>query len=323
MPTATLRLRRGAVHVRASAGQHTPSPSTSLTASLTSVLAATRIQRPTLDDVQRLSEGRAAKTRGWGSRQTPHRLNAEERKQYALALDKSYLTIKGTGYRKERKGAPLANIYRQYCDANAVPCVNLLLAGTSNILLVEQTTTRRWRVDDEHGIVIAESVTDRINDCISKVGEGFRALDRRALAEVVPWTVLAPREVIENTSTETLDEDLIEHYCSSAIWTIPVSVVGVEVDDRAVAKRCVVVTSGAFGCSSDVRSPRLSHCLTLAHSGSLCLTLTLTLSHCLTVSLARRNARSPGWPASSANSRRTGDHRHPISDERIVVSLLS
>ena len=289
VPTATLRLRRGAVHVRASAGQHTPSPSTSLTASLTSVLAATRIQRPTLDDVQRLSEGRAAKTRGWGSRQTPHRLNAEERKQYALALDKSYLTIKGTGYRKERKGAPLANIYRQYCDANAVPCVNLLLAGTSNILLVEQTTTRRWRVDDEHGIVIAESVTDRINDCISKVGEGFRALDRRALAEVVPWTVLAPREVIENTSTETLDEDLIEHYCSSAIWTIPVSVVGVEVDDRAVAKRCVVVTSGAFGCSSDVRSRRLSHCLTLAHSGSLC--LTLTLSYCLTRATQRSFAR--------------------------------
>lgn len=214
--------------------------------SLRTVLANTRIQRPTLDDVQRLSEGRAAKTRGWGSRQTPHRLNADERTQYNVALEKSYLTIKGTGYRKERKGAPLANIYRQYCDAKAVPCVNLLLAGTSNVVLVEQTTTRRWRVDDEQGIVVDEAVTARIEERLrSSGGDGFQFVtDRLALAGLVPWTVLAPPEVIEKNTGELVDEELIEHYCSSAIWTIPVRVVAVQVADRALAKKMASEVGG-------------------------------------------------------------------------------
>ena len=56
-----------------------------------------KTQRPTLDDVQRLSEGRAAKTRGYGSRQVPHRLNSEERQQYDIAKARGILTLKGSG----------------------------------------------------------------------------------------------------------------------------------------------------------------------------------------------------------------------------------
>ena len=44
--------------------------------------------RPTLDDVERISKGNAAKARGTGSRRIPHRLNAEERKQYDIAKQK-------------------------------------------------------------------------------------------------------------------------------------------------------------------------------------------------------------------------------------------
>ena len=44
--------------------------------------------RPTLDDVERISRGDAAKSRGTGSRRIPHRLNAEERKQYDIAKQK-------------------------------------------------------------------------------------------------------------------------------------------------------------------------------------------------------------------------------------------
>ena len=88
-------------------------------------VAIVRIQprRPTLDDVQRLSEGKAAKSRGFGSRQIPHRLNVEERAAYNIAQQKGFLTLKGSGYRRERKGSPLANIYRQLSDAMNRPCV--------------------------------------------------------------------------------------------------------------------------------------------------------------------------------------------------------
>ncbi len=44
--------------------------------------------RPRLEDVERLSRGDAAKVRGTGSRQIPHRLNAEERELYDAAKKK-------------------------------------------------------------------------------------------------------------------------------------------------------------------------------------------------------------------------------------------
>ncbi len=41
------------------------------------------------------------------------RLNAEEQVVYSAAKKKGFLVVKGTGYRKERKGSPLCNTYRQ------------------------------------------------------------------------------------------------------------------------------------------------------------------------------------------------------------------
>ena len=106
--------------------------------------AASKIQpeRPTLDDVQRLSEGRAARTRGFGSRQIPHRLNAEERLEYNRAKDRGFLTLKGSGYRAERKGAPLANIWRQYNDANGRPCIVIEQQGPEDTVLVDLSPLR-------------------------------------------------------------------------------------------------------------------------------------------------------------------------------------
>lgn len=103
-----------------------------------------KICRPTLDDVQRLSQGQRAKTRGWGSRQVCHRLNEMERKAFDVAKDRGYLTLRGTGYRKERKGSPLANIYRQMCDAHAQHCVVVenLPGGQMDCVLVDLSTLR-------------------------------------------------------------------------------------------------------------------------------------------------------------------------------------
>lgn len=104
-----------------------------------------QVWRPSLDDVQRISTGDAARHRGTGSRAVPHRLNAEERKQYELAKSKGVLVLAGSGYRRERKGSPLANIWRQWCDAKAQPCVLLAkgpTAAAGDTVLVDLSVLR-------------------------------------------------------------------------------------------------------------------------------------------------------------------------------------
>ncbi|KAL6756072.1 hypothetical protein V8C86DRAFT_3136977 [Haematococcus lacustris] len=84
------------------------------------MLPVTRAQpwRPDMNDVDSLSRGGRARVRGTGSRDVPHRLNAEERVLYNAAKKKGFLAVRGSGYRKERKGHPLPNVWRQWCDAN-------------------------------------------------------------------------------------------------------------------------------------------------------------------------------------------------------------
>lgn len=81
--------------------------------------------RPSLDDVERISRGEAAKKRGTGSRAVPHRLNTMERKEWDLAKKRKFLLLRGSGYRKERGDSPLANIYRQLCDATNIPSISI------------------------------------------------------------------------------------------------------------------------------------------------------------------------------------------------------
>lgn len=41
---------------------------------------------------------------------------------FDLAKKQGYVVLRGTGYRRERKGSPLLNIFRQFCDAKAMVC---------------------------------------------------------------------------------------------------------------------------------------------------------------------------------------------------------
>ena len=81
--------------------------------------------RPSLDDVERISKGQAAKKRGVGSRQVPHRLNNEERIEWENAKNRNFLTLRGSGWRRQRGDSPLANIYRQICDAKNIPAISI------------------------------------------------------------------------------------------------------------------------------------------------------------------------------------------------------
>jgi len=90
--------------------------------------------RPSLDDVDRLSRGEAAKRRGTGSRAVPHRLNEEEMRAFTVSKKKLYITLKGSGYRRNRRlgnNNPVVNTFRQWADAQAWPAV-ILEQGTGS-----------------------------------------------------------------------------------------------------------------------------------------------------------------------------------------------
>mmetsp|Transcript_26261 Transcript_26261/g.45682 ORF Transcript_26261/g.45682 Transcript_26261/m.45682 type:complete len:262 (-) Transcript_26261:27-812(-) len=129
-----------------------------------------KVFRPHLDDVERLSHGKGAKKqRGTGSKYVCHRLNQDERKLFDLAKKKScasgpfssFLTLRGTGYRKERKGSPLCNIWRQRCDALEELCVIVEKRSGSGIdgdRLVIDFSTLRVRNDAMFVSMILENV---------------------------------------------------------------------------------------------------------------------------------------------------------------------
>jgi hypothetical protein len=81
--------------------------------------------RPTVQDVERISFGLPAKVKGTGSRGVPHRLNEEERTLYDMARRKGFLEVAGSGWRSQRRDAPLLNTYRSLCDARGQ--VNIVL----------------------------------------------------------------------------------------------------------------------------------------------------------------------------------------------------
>ncbi|GAB4813960.1 hypothetical protein N2152v2_001006 [Parachlorella kessleri] len=150
-----------------------------------------------------LSEGRAARTRGTGSRQVPHRLNTEEVKVFKLAKEKGFLTVKGSGYRRERKGSPLANIYRQWCDAMARPCIvveqqpvpagfSAESGGVLDTVLVDLSPLRNPRLASEFVGLLGVQVEAA---CQALAGQlGCRPATPSTLRS--PFTVLAPSSTL-------------------------------------------------------------------------------------------------------------------------------
>ena len=121
--------------------------------------AATEVWRPTTDDVDRISWGRPAKKKGTGSRGVPHRLNSDERVLYDLARRKGFLEMAGSGWRKQRSDAPLANTYRSWCDAAAVGCLVLHKSNPLDELVLDLSPLRS-----------PESFTDAAAFCLSLPG---------------------------------------------------------------------------------------------------------------------------------------------------------
>ncbi len=110
-----------------------------------------KVFRANLDDVENLSYGRGAKKqRGTGSRFTCHRLNRDERRIFDQAKRDGFLTVRGTGYRKNRKGSPVVNTFRQRCDALARLCVTIEKRSDSDRVVIDFSTLR---VQDDSSLV--------------------------------------------------------------------------------------------------------------------------------------------------------------------------
>lgn len=99
---------------------------------------ASAANRPSLDDVEKLSRGKPSKAK-IGSRSVPHRLNAEERKAFELAKRRAFVVL-----RPGARRYPLANTFRNHCLALGWPSVRieqgLPEAGEQDRLVVDLLT---------------------------------------------------------------------------------------------------------------------------------------------------------------------------------------
>ena len=106
--------------------------------------------RPTVNDVERISWGKPAKKKGTGSRGVPHRLNEEERAMFDRARQKGFLEVAGSGWRSQRREAPLLNTYRSLCDARGQVSIVLNKGNTGvDDLVVDLSPLRNPGMFDE------------------------------------------------------------------------------------------------------------------------------------------------------------------------------
>ena len=113
--------------------------------------------RPTVNDVERISWGKPAKKKGTGSRNVPHRLNEEERFLFEHARRKGYLEIAGSGWRSQRREAPLLNSYRSLCDARGQASIVLHKGSTGmDELVVDISPLRNPQAFDEIAAICLE-----------------------------------------------------------------------------------------------------------------------------------------------------------------------
>lgn len=166
--------------------------------------------RPSLDDVERISFGKAAKKRGTGSRGVCHRLNEEERAEWNIAKRKGYLVLRGTGYRKERKGSPLNNIFRQFCDAKCTPfvCVEqgLGIDGVDHVrvdlspLRQKDIASTIQEIESLCAEAGATKVIENLLEEQSPLEDVLEIVDDEALANDVIWRLPAV-ELVYSAST--------------------------------------------------------------------------------------------------------------------------
>jgi hypothetical protein len=196
------------------------------------------LRRISRDDVERLSRGQPSKKKGYGSRNVPHRLNDDERREMDRAAKKGYLELAGSGNRRTRKGSPLANIHRQWCDARDKPQILLFKAVSG-------------RPEDELVIDLSPLRLNGLYDDAKQAEEFFVKLKTEILSAAASAGMelrsddnaddeesAEPVQDDENLSEYvlTLGEISQEAWASQPIWKLPMVSIGSFEGERAKAK---------------------------------------------------------------------------------------
>ena len=203
-----------------------------------------KVFRANLDDVENLSYGRGAKKqRGTGSRFTCHRLNRDERRIFDQAKRDGYLTVRGTGYRKNRKGSPVGNTFRQRCDALAQICVIVEKRSDSDRVVIDFSTLR---VQDDSPLVSFLTKTifrvdypDFYEALISKNRDSNNSQKIGLTYDNVEKATNDCKSVqVENTTHRPIHWETVR---SKAIWGVDERLLAVTCD-REVAKSIAIKT---------------------------------------------------------------------------------
>jgi len=190
--------------------------------------------------VVRLSRGQPAKKKGYGSRGVCHRLNDNEQKAFQRAEKAGFVTLDGTGYRRGRKGSPLGNIHRQWCDARAKPQIVFCKASGGRPLdnvIVDLAPLRMNALSDDSIVV-----------------DGFLSEWKAQILVAAENAGMILKPEYEEDNTETLRLDMEEEddvdsddeffsltidpttWATEPIWRLPAVSIGVFEGERANAK---------------------------------------------------------------------------------------
>jgi hypothetical protein len=178
--------------------------------------------RPTVNDVERISWGKPAKKKGTGSRGVPHRLNEEERFLFDQARRKGFLEITGSGWRSQRREAPLLNTYRSLCDA----------MGQASIVLHKSNTGVDELVVDISPLRTPEKFPNIAETCQQKF-EGAEVEYQGSYTTDDDDDVASADEVDEEVVSTS--EDLLTAFETRPIYQLPPYCIAWELE-RAQAK---------------------------------------------------------------------------------------
>lgn len=191
------------------------------------------LRRISRDDVLRLSRGQPSKTKGYGSRSVPHRLNESERDEFDRAARKGYVTLDGTGWRRGRKGSPLGNSHRQWCDARGKPQILLCRASGGRVadnVIVDFSPLRLGALSEDKNVVMEFLIGWKTDVFIAAENAGM--VLKEEYVEDNTWT-----DDIDLESDDTIVVDVVaDNWAAEPIWRLPTISAGVFEGERVKAK---------------------------------------------------------------------------------------
>jgi hypothetical protein len=163
-------------------------------------------------------------------------LNEEERAEFDRAVMRGFLTLTGGGNRRTRKGSPLANIHRQWCDARAKPQIILFKATNGKAIdqVVIDISPLRLNAICPNQLTVDEFMTKWKTQAITAAVENGMEIRIENLSDEFGQNGMPNSE--ESNYLITINEQDTEAWATKPIWQLPVLELGVFEGDRKSAK---------------------------------------------------------------------------------------